>query len=827
MSRPHDAADRHRREFALFQRALELPIAERAAFLARETGDDRSLARSVLALLDADRTGSLGEGLALAPEAPRDAELAEEELLPAGTEVGPFRILRLLGRGGMGVVYAAEQVQPARTVALKMARAGLSSRSALRRFENESAILARLHHPSIAQVYAAGQAELRGRTIAWFAMELVEGAPITEHADRAGLDVNSRLSLLAAVGDAVHHAHETGVLHRDLKPANLLVGADGIPKVLDFGIARALHDEARETAHHTLTGQILGTLAYLSPEQASGEREALSVATDVHALGVIGFELLTGELPYPLRSASLTQALQLLSQQEPRSLRKLRPELAPDLEVIFAKALERDPARRYATARAFAEDLRAFLAHRPIAARPPSSLYLARKFVRRHRGFSVGIALAVLATLGGTAISVAWALHAEEERGRAVLAEQSAKQEAQRAEQESSRARAAEQRALEEVRIASSITAFVNELFESAKPEVALGIDVSARSLLERGQAQLLASTEGEPVVRARLLLFVGEVLTNLARYAESERLLREAVAIMEKLFPESDFQHIDALQVLGTNLYESSRIEEAKAIFERAQQILQAVPQPRLLQRARGLEALGHIAWKSGELELARERFTELLRLREALAERRKIAKAHQGLAVTLQGLGELPAAQAHYESALAALASGEDADLMMELATNLGSLRMAQGQAAEGEELFRLALGAGEKVYPPEHPILMRRLCNLGGALAMTGRLEEALPLLERAHAIGVKRATDQDESFANVCGMLANSYAMQQDYERAVPLWERALAIQENLVGKESPRLRRSLQNLLLGYEALERTADAAALKQRLEALPKGPR
>jgi tetratricopeptide (TPR) repeat protein len=250
-------------------------------------------------------------------------------------------------------------------------------------------------------------------------------------------------------------------------------------------------------------------------------------------------------------------------------------------------------------------------------------------------------------------------------------------------------------------------------------------------------------------------------------------------------------------------------------------------LPQPRPIQRARGVEALGHIAWKSGELELARERFTEHLRLREELGRAREIATAHQSLAVTLQGQGRLEEAEAHYERALAAVANGTDPGLEMELATNLGSLRMAQGQAAKGEELFRLALSAGEKIYPAEHPILMRRLCNLGGALAMSGRLEEALPLLERAHAIGARRATDQDESFANVCGMLANSYAMQQDYERAVPLWERALAIQENLVGKESPRLRRSLQNLLLGYEALERTADVEALKQRLEALPQGRR
>jgi serine/threonine-protein kinase len=508
-------------------------------------------------------------------------------------------------------------------------------------------------------------------------------------------------------------------------------------------------------------------------------------------------------------------------------LRKLRADLEPDLEVIFAKALERDPARRYGSARAFAEDLRAFLAHRPIAARPPSSLYLARKFVRRHRGLSAGIALAVLATLAGTGISIAWALRAERERDRAVQAEQAASAHAQRAEQESVRARAAEQRALEEVRIATSITDFVHELFVSAKPEVALGVEVSARSLLERGQVQLLASTEGEPVVRARLLLFVGEVLTNLARYAEAERLLRESVDLIERLFPEGDLRHIDALHVLGTNLYESSRIEEAKAIFERIQRILQSVPQPRPIQRARGVEALGHIAWKSGELELARERFTEHLRLREELGRAREIATAHQSLAVTLQGQGRLEEAEAHYERALAAVANGTDPDLEMELATNLGSLRMAQGQAAKGEELFRLALSAGEKIYPAEHPILMRRLCNLGGALAMSGRLEEALPLLERAHAIGARRATDQDESFANVCGMLANSYAMQQDYERAVPLWERALAIQENLVGKESPRLRRSLQNLLLGYEALERTADVEALKQRLEALPQGRR
>ncbi len=311
--------------------------------------------------------------------------------------VGRYRLIRPLGEGGMGVVYEAEQAHPQRRVALKMIRPGVSGEGALRRFEFEAEILGRLHHPGIAQIYEAGTTDLGLGPQPFFALELVTGRPLTEHADRAGWGLRQRVHALAQVCDAVQHAHQKGVIHRDLKPSNILVDEQGAPKVLDFGVARVTGDDVRPTAARTRAGQLIGTLPYMSPEQVSGGAEGVDTRSDVYALGVILFELLVRRLPHDLDQRTPADALRLICSADAPRLGASDRTLRGDLETIVAKALAKSPAERYPSAGALAEDLNRFLADRPVAARRQSRIYLLRKAIRRHRQWFAAAALALLA----------------------------------------------------------------------------------------------------------------------------------------------------------------------------------------------------------------------------------------------------------------------------------------------------------------------------------------------------------------------------------------------------------------------------------------------
>ncbi|HEX6885228.1 MAG TPA: serine/threonine-protein kinase [Planctomycetota bacterium] len=384
-----------------FEELAQLSVEERARALERlaEPAEVLEPLRRMLA-------GAAHPCAALDAPVPR-AELPEW--------IGGFRILHLLGEGGMGRVYEAEQQAPRRRVALKVLKSAFAAPELRRRFETEAQALGRLQHPGLATVYEAGSAEVHGERVAYLAMEKVEGEALDAYLARARPTLAARVELVARVADAVHHAHEKGVVHRDLKPSNVLVEPSGRPRVLDFGIARLTGADLEVTTGHTHAGAVLGTLPYMSPEQLAGHASGVDLRTDVYALGVLLHEVLAGRRPFDLAGKTLAEAARIVAEEEPAPLGQLDARLRGDLETIAAKALAKEREQRYASAAALAEDLRRTLRHEPIVARPATTLYQLKKFARRNRRLVAALGFALLSLLAGLCASLVLALQAREQ----------------------------------------------------------------------------------------------------------------------------------------------------------------------------------------------------------------------------------------------------------------------------------------------------------------------------------------------------------------------------------------------------------------------------
>jgi tetratricopeptide (TPR) repeat protein len=681
--------DRHGRLRELFLEAVDLPAAARAAFLERAAGSDDGLRRELLALL---ASHDASDGFMESPPPLDRAVLREPQ---PGDRVGRFELLAPIGRGGMGVVWRAQQTNPRRLVAVKLLTGPVSA-DALRRFELESEALGRLRHPGIAQVYEAGVAG----DVPYLALELVDGRPLTEYADRQELGRDDRVRLLAAVCDAANHAHQNGVIHRDLKPANILVDRQGRPRILDFGIAR-IDDERRRRTLRTRAGDIVGTLAYMSPEQIEASA-AVDTRTDVYALGVLLYELIAGGAPVDLDDCGVAEAVQRIATREPAPLGGSVPR---DLRTIVLKALEKDPDRRYASASELAAELRRYLADEPIVAHPPSAFYQLRKFTRRHRALVAAAILAGIALVAGsTAATVAWL-----------------------------QARAASRRAAE-------INRVLRDALESPLPYEG-GREVTMVEFLDATRERLERELADRPLLRADLLGTLGTTYIELGELEVAESLLAGAVRTFESR-GEDPVRRIELQTSLALALAQGDALERgvetARAAAEDGERLLD--PDHEVLQLA--WHTYGTLLDWAGELESA-ERV-----LRKALQQsERTLGADHLDTITTRAGLAEVLRQRGETEEAAALLTRvyedrrrvfGEDSVTTLDTLNNLAFAIKDLGEDERAMELFRRSAVGRERVYGVDNPRTAVAVHNLGWMLFQMGRDDEALPHLERAVAI-----------------------------------------------------------------------------------------
>ena len=512
--------------------------------------------------------------------------------------IGRYRILGLIGEGGMGAVYEAEQDQPRRTVALKVIKPGLASPELLRRFAQEAQALGRLQHPGIAQIFDAGTAETSYGTQPYFAMEIVRGKALGEYAAARQLTTRERLELMVRICDAVHHAHQRGLIHRDLKPANILVDDTGQPKILDFGVARITDSDAQATMQ-TDVGQLVGTLAYMSPEQVLADPLDIDTRSDVYALGVILYELLARRLPYDI-SRKLHEALATIREQDPSRLSTINRAYRGDIETIVAKALEMDKARRSDSAAELAADITRFLKDEPIAAQPPSTRYQLQKFARRHKALVGGVAAVFVVLVGGVVVSTWQAVRAGRaeasalrERDRAAAAEQAAtaardqaiaaqrqavtaegqaRQAEGQARQERDRAVTEKERADVESATATAVSQFMQKnLFEQVtgggQPNAG-GLSVSGA--LDRAAGNVEASFKGEPLVEAGVREAIGRAYLGLSLFDRAGTQIERALALRRRLQAADEPDLLKAEHTLATVQAGQRRFAQAAAQLER-----------------------------------------------------------------------------------------------------------------------------------------------------------------------------------------------------------------------------------------------------------------
>jgi eukaryotic-like serine/threonine-protein kinase len=805
----------------LFLAAAELPSAERASYLAANTGGDAEVRAAVERLLAAHEQPAEvllrpAPGMPTADYAPITERV--------GTLIGHYKLMEQIGEGGFGLVFVAEQMEPVkRKVALKIIKPGMDSKSVIARFEAERQALALMDHPNIARVLDAGATE-SGRP--YFVMELVRGIPITEYCDQNQLTPNERLELFISVCHAIQHAHQKGIIHRDVKPSNVLVTShDGKPvaKVIDFGVAKAIHQHLTERTIYTNFAQMIGTPLYMSPEQAEMSGLDIDTRSDIYSLGVLLYELLTGSTPLEkkrFREAAYDEMRRLIREEVPprpserlstcdtlpslAANRKTEPAklsrmLRGELDWVVMKALEKDRTRRYETANGLARDIQRYLADEVVEARPPSTGYRLRKFARKNRAALTTAAAIALLLVAGVAVS-AWqavrATRAEQAEAERAEGERRAKLDAQaneklagdrlvQVEAERNKANAAKIEAQAKEAEANAVVKFFEEqVFAAARPkwqDGGLGAGVTLRDAVVASLPALRQGFAAQPLVEARLRLTLSITFYYLAEHELARDQEERARALFTRHRGPDHPDTLRSMNNLANSYYSMNRQAEALQLREEVLEI-----QKRVLPKDHPdtLNSMSNLALSYEALN----RPAEALKLREEVLEIRKrvLPKDHPNTLRTMTGLADSYA---------------------------------ALNRPTEALQLREKVLAIQKRVLPKDHPETLGSMHNLATSYYSLNRHAEALKLLEEVLEIR-KRVLPKDHP-----GTLMSMHNLALSYEalnrpaEALKLREEVLEIRKRVLFKDHPDTLQSMISLSNSYGALNRHADVLKLREEV--------
>jgi len=703
----------------IFHQAVELPPAEQAAFVKTACGDDERIASDVMAMLQQDAGGGLlDRGVADIAQ----HLFGEDASAVPLREVGAYRLLKLLGEGGMGVVYLAERKDIGSQVALKILRDAWISPARRERFASEQRTLAQLNHPSIARIYDA--ATLDDGT-PWFAMEYVDGIPLTQFCRKRQSSITECLQLFRSVCEAVEHAHGHAFIHRDLKPSNILVKNDGQVRLLDFGIAKQLESLDAQT-DQTMTGLRLMTPAYASPEQIRGDR--VGVGTDVYSLGVILYELLTGQLPFDLSNLTPSEAATVITEHEPgkpsaavkriakaegdsQALSLSRAAWA-DLDVLCLAAMHKDPQRRYRSVEALIRDIDHYLDAEPLEARPDSLDYRTAKFVRRH---ARAVAAASIALTFLLVMVIFFTV----------------------------RLTAARNAALASAARTERIQKFMTNLFQGGDEAAGPADDLRVVTLVDRG-VQEAQSLDGDPRIQAELYATLGGIYEKLGKLDRADSLLSLALERHRALFGSDSAEVAESLVALGELRSDQARLEEAEQLVRQGLEMTRRHLPPSHPAVAKATAALGTIVENRGDYPQAIRILEEAVRLQSASG----VAEAD--LAATLSELANSEFYAGHYDvsQSINQRVLGMDRRIYGERhpqvandLINLGAIQYEQAHFPEAERYQRQALDITQGFYGQDHPETASAMTHLARTLISEKRLDEAGSLLQGALVIQEK--------------------------------------------------------------------------------------